>query len=263
MNHHTPVETYTVKGIPVDVKRDDLWAELPYPPNAKMRGIRLLLEQLASDGMHHIGVFDTRISEASWGAALEAKRLGMLCTAYYAQSKFSPRSLEHVLKAGGTVSWVRHNVTPVCYSVAKNHAEQAGIYMLPFGLSTRYAVDAVAKEVVETVPSRHYRSVVVCSGSCTMLAGLITGFSRLGEAPQFYSVSAGASHTTQLKSLKRWVDFVPPVAWIPAQIDYYEKCTYECPFPANEWYDRKAWRFLCEHINEIEQSTLFWNVGAS
>ena len=260
MRHHTPIETYTIEGIPVDVKRDDLWPEPPYPPNAKMRGIIPLLQHLAAQGIKHVGVFDTRLSEASWGVAIAAERIGMSVTAYYALTQYEPRSLKHVEHAGGKIAYVRHNVTPVCYQVAKRQAESQGIYMLPFGLASEEAVNAVAEEVRATIVPGKYKSVVICSGSCTMLAGLVRGL--LPHYPQFYSVSAGAGLKTQTKSLARWLDFVPPIAWIPAQMDYYDRCDCECPFPASRFYDCKAWKWLVGNIDRIELPALFWNIGA-
>lgn len=36
----------------------------------------------------------------------------------------------------------------------------------------------------------------------------------------------------------------------------------ETPFPTHKYWDKKAWRWLTENIDEIEGKTLFWNLGS-
>lgn len=39
-----------------------------------------------------------------------------------------------------------------------------------------------------------------------------------------------------------------------------EKC--ECPFPSNEFYDRKAWKWLLDNYEKLKAPILFWNIGS-
>ena len=37
---------------------------------------------------------------------------------------------------------------------------------------------------------------------------------------------------------------------------------YETPFPCNVNWDKKAWWWLEQNIENIKGKTLFWNIGA-
>ena len=77
---HTPIETYRLNGHLVHVKRDDLFGVQPAPPLAKMRGALVLLQKLKSQGIPHVGVFDTRVSMAGQGIAAISHVLKLPCT---------------------------------------------------------------------------------------------------------------------------------------------------------------------------------------
>ena len=38
--------------------------------------------------------------------------------------------------------------------------------------------------------------------------------------------------------------------------------TDDIPFPCNEYYDAKAWRWLLSNIGMLEQPIVFWNIGS-
>ena len=38
---------------------------------------------------------------------------------------------------------------------------------------------------------------------------------------------------------------------------------YEVPFPCNGTWDRKAWWWLEQNIEQLEGDILFWNIGGN
>ena len=83
-------------------------------------------------------------------------------------------------------------------------------------------------------------------------------------------ISAGKSHEEQVKNINRIMNEVMPfkgktvgkVKLISPIMDYSVADSYPCPFPSHPNYDRKAWHWMCEHINELKKPILFWNIGA-
>jgi hypothetical protein len=57
------------------------------------------------------------------------------------------------------------------------------------------------------------------------------------------------------------LDLPSNVEIIKSEKDYYTPEEIDCPFPSSIWYDRKAYRWMKEHINELKQPILFWNIG--
>jgi hypothetical protein len=46
------------------------------------------------------------------------------------------------------------------------------------------------------------------------------------------------------------------------EMPYYLAPDIPCPFPTHPNYDLKAWGYLVEHIDELKEPILFWNIGA-
>src|ERR1700755_1105001 len=85
---HTPIDCYKVGGKDVHVKRDDLYARPPAPPLAKLRGLRVLLGRLYSEGVRLAGCWDTRVSKLGQGlAACCTEFADMKCVVSYPVKK--------------------------------------------------------------------------------------------------------------------------------------------------------------------------------
>ena len=268
---NTPVEEYSVGGIDVFVKREDLCTAYPMPPLAKLRGAELLLKTLKYRGVELVGHHDSWYSRAGWGIAIICRQLDMRCIVGYPQRKGKiPEQLSTALCCGAELYPVRPNFIRVNYAMTKKYVEGKNGYMLPFALACPESTIGVAKEA-GTVPEELLGgSLVLSVGSGTILSGLLLG---LQKYPKIYGVSAGMSEKNQRKNAETMLMLAQPmlgvkgfsalshVTIIPPPSPYEYEEEYPCPFPSHPNYDRKAWRWLCEHIGELEQPILFWNIG--
>ena len=64
--------------------------------------------------------------------------------------------------------------------------------------------------------------------------------------------------------LKEWECYFPNNTIIKdTPYDFYDEMDgYETPFPCNVNWDKKAWWWLEQNIENIKGKTLFWNIGA-
>lgn len=262
----TPIERYEVSGLQVMVKRDDLFAEPPAPPLAKLRGAMMLLERLHSDGVRLVGCWDTRISALGHGIAACCSSLpGMnVIVAFPKRTKDSgiPPAIAKAGELGAEVLPVIAGRITISFAAARQQVESRGGVMLPFGLECPEAVSCVAW-AASTVPCEYTSggTVVVSTGSGATLAGLVRGLP--GRPKRFVGVSSGRSIESISRSLRRHgVERSDAVELVPAREAYSVRVDVGCPFPSNPYYDRKAWRFLTENIGAFEPPLFFWNVGA-
>lgn len=278
LRHNTPIENYAVKvgkqEIPILVKREDLCTKPPLPPLAKLRGAELLLKTLKDKGVKLVGHHDSWYSKAGWGIAAICKELelDLKCIVGYPDYKGRALPIQFVEAqiAGAELYPVRPNFIRVNYAMTKKYVESKGGYMLPFALACPESTIAVAREA-STVPEELLGGTLVLSvGSGTILSGLLLG---LKEYPRIYGISAGMSEKNQRWNISELLMLSQPmlgvkgfaaaykVTIIPPPRPYAECEDYPCPFPSHPNYDRKAWRWLCEHIMELKQPLLFWNIG--
>jgi hypothetical protein len=48
---------------------------------------------------------------------------------------------------------------------------------------------------------------------------------------------------------------------LPPGIDYYSQEKIDTPFPSSIYYDKKAWRWLTENLEKLQDPVIFWNIG--
>lgn len=272
VRHNTPIEEYSIGGINVFVKREDLCTVYPMPPLAKLRGAELLLQALKHRGVNLVGHHDSWYSKAGWGVAIICKQLDMQCIVGYPQHKGGvPQQLSNAQCFGAELYPVRPNFIRVNYYMTRRYVEGKGGYMLPFALACPESTQGVAREA-STIPETMLGgSLVISVGSGTILSGLLLG---LPKYPKIYGISAGMSEHNQRLNIRQMLMLSQPmlgikgfgaeykVEIIPPIRPYEELEEFPCPFPAHPNYDRKAWRWLCEHIEELKQPILMWNIGA-
>lgn len=262
---HTPIERYKLHCHTVHVKRDDLYAAPPAPPLGKLRGCRRLLARLYAGGVRLIGCWDTRVSALGLGvAACCTELLGLRALlAWPARAgDLTPEPLRRAEELGAQILPVRAGRISISFAEARREVERRGGAMLPFGMECSESVEAVRLEAA-TVPARFTTAgtVVVSSGSGVTLTGILLGLQ--GRPARIIGVSAGRSPETILRCVRRYAPLDAQHAEIqPAHWPYHHALDYPSPFPANTFYDRKAWRFLVENFEQLPRPVLFWNVGA-
>lgn len=271
---HTPVQKVEAD---LYVKREDLFAQPPLPPLAKLRGARRLLEKLKTQGIERIGVVDTRVSKAGWGIAIIGEALEMKVDVFYPRltsvgcfSKSStPNNQQQAFLHGAFLHPIQATRTNIIYATAKKCCEKYGIHLLPMGLTCAETVDEVAKELLytwqEQVQNIVPKTVLCCTGTGTIFAGLAKGLGDLYIPPILIGVSCGMSTQKQFKRIKELLkDFVIPASFrlVDADFDYYTPCYASTPFPSSPYYDKKAWVWMKRYWSGLEKPVLFWNIGA-
>lgn len=269
----TLIEEYILQGRTVFVKREDLCcSDSPsLPPLAKLRGASILLEALRERGIKLVGNVDTAVSKSGQGVAVLCSELRMQCILGYPDGvKGVPPQLKIAQEFGAELLPLKPNYIRINYSQVSNYVQTKGGYMLPFGLSCVESVRAVAKEA-STVPEELLGgTLVICTGTGTMLAGVLLGLKRL---PKVIGISSGMSLKNQEKNIKvllteantplsRFSEIGEQLTLLPAIMPYSEECEVEIPFPAHKNYDAKAFKFMLDNLDTLAEPVAFWNIGA-
>jgi 1-aminocyclopropane-1-carboxylate deaminase/D-cysteine desulfhydrase-like pyridoxal-dependent ACC family enzyme len=251
----------------VYVKRDDLFANPPAPPLAKLRGLRVMLARLQSNGVSRVGCFEASASRIGHGLAATACTLfpDLKCIVAYpkVRNQVVPASALAAESLGATLLAVPSNFVSICYRQAAKHVVAQGGYMIPFGFECEEAVSSVEREA-RTVPIDMVENgtLVVSCGSGVTLAGLLRGLR--GRPNRIVGVSAGRSVRNVLDCVMRCGGDLATGLEIRAPAHLYRHAlSTDCPFPCDAHYDLKAWDVLMREIDSFRDPILFWNVGGS
>lgn len=270
LRDNTPIEQYVITGRTINVKREDLATSWPAPSLAKLRGCLKRLEKVKADGYTKIGVLDTRISKSGWGVAYLARELGGLeVHAYFPSIKSDNGILHQQQKMSQNLGAIlhpmkaprghRYNIN--YYTEAKKEVDSFGGYMMPMGLTVEESVTAISKEASSVPESFLGGDLVVCTGSGMTLGGIIKGLAP--KLRMIYGISAGMNIKTQAKKCRlAGVDLRANVELImPDGVGYYSQENIDTPFPCSIYYDKKAWRWLTENLDILQDPIIFWNIG--
>jgi len=270
---HTPIEEYKVGSTTVYVKREDLYGQDPMPPLAKLRGIRIVLDSLYTKGVRTIGVLDTRVSKSGQGVAAVRRYehpdmkllLGFPVTK--ADGTIPPQFIEAFKLDAILCPQQATRQSIMWYKFKRIVGEQGGV-MLPHGLPFVDTAVSVAREAAAISKELLQGSLVLIVGTGTMLSGILLGIKELPK--MIVGISAGKAPETQYRIindiLRQCAPFQPlksgHVKLLQPIMPYDKADDYPCPFPSHPNYDRKAWHWLCEHIDSLPEPILFWNIGA-
>lgn len=262
---HTPIETYELESLRVSVKREDLYGVPPAPPLGKLRGLRSWLGDAQAKGAHLIGCWDTRVSMLGLGLAACCREFpGMRCIVSYPSGKREtvPPLVARAASLGAELFPVPAARINICFAVARRHVEKHGGSMLPFGLECEQGVNAVACEAARVDVGLFSGGTVILScGSGVSLAGLLRGLRA--RPHRLIGVSSGRSLQNICRCVRRYVREIPSYVELrEADMPYATAVNYPCPFPANPYYDLKAWKYLVDHRAQLRSPLLFWNIGA-
>ena len=280
MLHNTPWEIYTIGNRIVHVKREDLCCGQGGPPFSKMRGV---VEHIIACGKPIIAVLDTGHSMAGWGVAWACNNLNLKCVNYFPvyvrelKDKFAGLGFDNITlrkfqkesrKLGAQLVPLGAGRSAVLYHQAKKHfVAEYGCdgYFMPNALKLGNTVRATAKELLTTTHVNLYGgSWVISISSGTIAAGVIAGLQRAHDAIDIY---AHMGYSRSFDSAARYIcsnaGYWPDNFWlIDEGYEYKDKVDYDCPFPCNEYYDLKAWKWLNENIDTLRDPIIFWNIGA-
>lgn len=270
----TPIEEYKIGSETIYVKREDLYGQDPMPPLAKLRGIRIVLDNLYKKGVRTVGVLDTRVSKSGWGVAAVRKfehpdmklMLGFPFTKQY--NTMPPQHIK-AQELGAEVIPQQGTRQSIMYYRFKSFVEENNGVMLPHGLPFAETALSVSQQSAVIPKELIQGTIVMIVGTGTILSGVLLGLIEEKDI-NIVGISAGKNPQGQLKNINRILNIALPfqcktlgnLKLLNPIMEYDEECTCPCPFPSHPNYDRKAWFWLTEHINELKRPVLFWNIGA-
>ena len=270
----TPVETYSLKGIDVDVKRDDLVGDGNiFPRWAKIEGIKKILESDSIDKskpLTHLSVYG---SWTGWTLSKLCKDYDIeFISAYPNTDRFPKILLERVEGNGGKLHPMRPNMMAFMQNKLNTQAKENGWQQLPYAFNHPAYISYMGDRMKEVLKDRDYDNLVVSIGSGVTASGLIKEFLEYGddwwkldsESRKVYSITMSAFSSTKkilnenhAGDLKNIILEKSPYAFDDMMDDY------EVPFDCNEFWDKKQWYWLEQNIEKLKGKTLFWNIGGS
>jgi len=249
------------------------------PPFSKVRGLLLHLEALKAQGYKTVGYTESSISMAGWGVAWLAPKVGLKAVIFDPQYKTDCGKPDHLKvldfhrskwkQLGAEIRPVPAGMVKVNYNICKSRLEKDyNAIMLPLGLPLKETIRATELIAFKEAQRANYGTVVVCIGSGTICAGLIRGFpasvvingvmSRSGDVQRKRKEILTKGQIIEDGLLGGIVNFV----CIDPGWEYTEKSKIKELFPCHPYYDLKAWEWLVDNVEELEQPVLFWNIGS-
>lgn len=260
LRSNTPLEDHTAK-YGLWVKREDLACPAPGPPFSKARGV---FKRIAVRPEKLIGALDTKHSKAGWAVARASQVLGKKCVNYYPAFKLLPGPHIAQLEAqqlGAELVPLKAGRSAILYHAARKDCEARGGYMMPNALKLEESVVETAREV----PNEKFDFVIIPISSGTIAAGVIKGFMDRGVRPRFIiHLGYSRSHDEVLKYLRQQSGYATPLIEIADEKYAYADSAspgLTPPWPCNEYYDLKAFRWWMQSRRSYPGRVLFWNIG--
>lgn len=282
----TPTTKITLNGVPVFIKREDMYVapvprhqghDVPPPPFAKPRGLVPRLERLKGEGVVNVAYMDSAVSMSGWAVAYYAPPLGLhpiiLWPGYKDGNRLNmEKHIKLCVQLGAEVLYLEN---PTQQSVNWYRARRfiqeryQSAQILPQGLPFKEAILSVAKEV-ENVPRAAWGGTVVLSvGGGTNAAGVVTGMMAQGYNQRVVGVLVSPKSQAKMHAMVRdKAQGMLKGAWcarnltiVDAGWQYHATPTVTAPFPCNPYYDLKAWAWLLDNLKHLVQPVLFWNIG--
>jgi len=289
----TPIERHYIKDIPVYVKREDLCSHQhpEAPPFSKLRGLAYKLKELKKKGFNTVGYVETSVSMAGWGIAWLAPKFDLKVVIFDPQYVPIPKSIptpDHLKllglhrkkwkELGAQLVNIQAGRAKVNYYAAKQYIKDPKfdrMTILPLGLGLRDTSFETARIAASIKLKQYYSTVVVNIGSGHICAGVIQGFKnstakiigvmgRTGNKKKKRQMILSytenvLSNFNGEKTIFNHTNFeIVDPSW-----EYTQKANVKAPFPCHPYYDLKAWQWLEENIDKLEQPILFWNIGAA
>lgn len=267
-NEETPLEEYKIKGRSVWVKRDDLMGDGDsLPPWGKIGALYELVKKYVdpSKPLTHLSVDG---SWTGWTLAAICEDLGIEFHVSYPDSKKISREYLGMIKEmypNVHMNPIRPNMMQIMYNALKRDAGENGWQMLPYAFDHEFYRTYLENRIQ---PYKHFKNLVVSSGSGVTLSGLMRGYYD-EELKEFFIQTDKKVWTTCVStrgSIKKMLSKsgvgTVPIDIRKSEYDFDDRLEdYKAPFPCNQFWDIKQWHWLENNIDKIEGDILFWNVG--
>lgn len=260
----TPIEHHPDLGL--WVKREDL--SCPGGPHfSKTRGV---FPHVRARNEGIIGVLDTYHSQGGWAVAKACAQLGKRCTVFYPVYKHRPKfpfqpQQQAAKDLGADLFPLQAGRSAVLYHQAKRMLAAAhGGYMMPNALKLPESVEETANEVLR-MDLPPVSRVIVSASSATIAAGVLMGLHQKGRLDMQLVVHMGYSRSEA--AVRAYLEKMSGVVGgnivvFDEGYSYADKARPgpTPPFPCNEYYDLKAFRWWMRG-REPGQEALLWNIG--
>lgn len=288
----TPVEDHRAE-YGLWVKREDLCC--PSGPNfSKTRGV---WTHVAARPERIIGVLDTSHSQGGWAVARACQLLNKQCVEFYPVRKADPHWFGQVQlqcrDLGSKVVPLQAGRSAVLYHAAKKRLEEHRLgtrgpspcYMMPNALKlpemitetaaeVRRTFDTVEMEEPDAPPDLSLRdkvnTILISASSATIAAGVCRGLLDLGwrgevVVHQGYSRPQGAirEYMRKIAGVEAGTTTGIKVTLVDEGYSYADAARSGPipPWPCNQYYDLKAFRWWVAKGRERHSEALLWNIG--
>lgn len=254
------------------VKREDLCCPPPGPPFSKTRGVYAHIKGRPEEV---IGVLDTYHSQAGHAVAQACALLGKTCVNYYPRYKREPGphvAQHHSMALGAQLQPLAAGPSWRLYHEARKDLGRIhDSYMMPNALKLPEMVTETAAEVARTLEAHpdipEDIPVLIAISSGTIASGVIKGFHDAGRRPRFLLHQGySRSEDAVMKYIsKTWGHSLEDtrITLINEGYEYSHKArSGEDPlWPANPYYDLKAFRWWASEGRAQWGEALLWNIG--
>ena len=266
INEITPIETYTIEGKKVHVKRDDLMGDgTVHPPWGKLTALKNVLTSIKpSKPLIHLSVFG---SWSGWALAEVSKELDYeFIMAYPDSSKFPQR----IVEKSENVLPIKPNMMNVMYNKVGQIAREKNYIRLPYAFDHNAYIATQRQRLKEVKKELDFDHLVVSSGSGVTCLGLMLEHEPWASlldprnTRTFHTVNVSGEDTIKKKFLKHQIQPSEQIEIVKSEFEFDDMMeSYETPFPCNEFWDKKAWYWLEKNIQKFEGEILFWNLGGN
>lgn len=273
--YNTPLEVHNLRGVPVIVKREDLCAPLPGPSFSKIRGV---VAHIKNRPESVIGVLDTYHSKAGHAVAYVCNHLGRKCVDFWPRYKKdgsadAPRiQQQRARQLGAKLVDLPAGRSAVLYHGARKHLREnfPDSYLMPNALKLPESITENAAEVLRTAPDLPGQGTLILSiSSGTVAAGVLLGFQQAGILDG-YDVILHMGYSRSQEATRKYIETAaglslgPRVRFVDEGYGYADAApdNFECSFPANPYYDKKAAVWLDQNIHTLsDKPVVFWLIG--
>jgi hypothetical protein len=271
-----PEEQYSIRGKTIIVRRDDLAYKPPLPPNAKMSALFELIKHASAKGYDKAVMFAKKQQGTSYavGFPVICELFGIAPIITYPSTSFTKlpkwtREIEQ--EVGFTI--LRPNMVTINVNQSKRIAEKLGAYFVPFGFDDALSVETHAKKF--SLPDYQIGTLVLATMTGMILAGTLKQIdNRKYNVKKVIAVSGGRPVESVYRSMSKYIVdlyetqrldnleiFNPYKRDFPAIAYMEEYFPNDCPLPLHPDYEAKAWLWMLQNINTLEEPIYFINAG--
>ena len=259
----TPVETYSLKGRDILVKRDDLVGDgNVLPPWGKLIGIEALLDKLDPNiPLIHLAVNG---SWSGWALSHLCKKRGIkFIYAYPPSESYSQFVLDKAKENDCEFYELKPNMMKILYYQVKRYADDNDLQILPYAFDDILYRQTLSARALKVFAEHSIDHLVISAGSGVTSSGVVQGYLDSDFLTTKKTHIITVSNASTIEARYKSYGFTPSLLNIEKSTYRFDNMMtdYDVPFPCNGTWDKKAWWWLENTIELLEGDVLFWNIG--